>query len=152
MGVIEESSSNWASPIVLVPKTDGLIGFCVNYRKVNALSKFDAYPMPSIDKLLDRLGSASFYSTLDLTKGYWQIPLSPMSKEKTAFTTLFGFLDQFVTLPFGLFKVPATFHHLMDRILQLHTAYATAHLDDIIIYRNDWQRHIQQLRAVLRTL
>ncbi len=81
MGVIEESRSDWASPIVLVPKTDGSVRFCVDYRKVNAVSKFDAYPMPRVDELLDRLGTARFYSTLDLTKGYWQIPLSPLSKE-----------------------------------------------------------------------
>ncbi len=105
LGVIEESHSDWASPIVLVPKTDGSVRFCVDYRKVNAVSKFDAYPMPQVDELLDRLGAARFYSTLDLTKGYWQIPLSPLSKEKTAFTTPFG-LHQFVTLPFGLFGLP----------------------------------------------
>ncbi|KAI7796732.1 hypothetical protein IRJ41_005254, partial [Triplophysa rosa] len=151
MGVIEESNSDWASPIVLVPKTDGSVRFCVDYRKVNAVSKFDAYPMPRVDELLDRLGSARFYSTLDLTKGYWQIPLSPLSKEKTAFTTPFG-LHQFVTLPFGLFGAPATFQRLMDRILRPHTAYAAAYLDDIIIYSNDWQRHIQHLRAVLGAL
>ncbi|XP_051724240.1 uncharacterized protein LOC127498671 isoform X1 [Ctenopharyngodon idella] len=151
MGVIEESNSNWASPIVLVPKTDGSVRFCVDYRKVNAVSKFDAYPMPRVDELLDRLGTARFYSTLDLTKGYWQIPLSPLSKEKTAFTTPFG-LHQFVTLPFGLFGAPATFQRLMDRILRPHAAYAAAYLDDIIIFSHDWQRHMQHLRAVLRSL
>uniref|UniRef100_A0A8C2BR64 Gypsy retrotransposon integrase-like protein 1 n=1 Tax=Cyprinus carpio TaxID=7962 RepID=A0A8C2BR64_CYPCA len=151
MGVIEESNSNWASPIVLVPKTDGSVRFCVDYRKVNAVSKFDAYPMPRVDELLDRLGTARFYSTLDLTKGYWQIPLSPLSKEKTAFTTPFG-LHQFVTLPFGLFGAPATFQRLMDKILRPHAAYAAAYLDDIIIFSNDWQRHMQHLRAVLRSL
>ncbi len=108
MGVIEGSHSDWASPIVLVPKTDGSVRFCVDYRKVNAVLKFDAYPMPRVDELLDRLGTARIYSTLDLTKGYWQIPLSPLSKEKSAFTTPFG-LHQFVTLPFGLFGGPATF-------------------------------------------
>ncbi len=151
MGVIEESHSDWASPIVLVPKTDGSVRFCVDYRKVNAVSKFDAYPMPRVDELLDRLGTARFYSTLDLTKGYWQIPLSPLSKEKTAFTTPFG-LHQFVTLPFGLFGAPATFQRLMDRILRPHAAYAAAYLDDIIIYSQDWQRHMAHLRAVLRAL
>ncbi len=70
MGVIEESRSDWESPIVLVPKTDGSVRFCVDYRKVNAVSKFDAYPMPRVDELLDRLGTAHFYSTLDLTKDY----------------------------------------------------------------------------------
>ncbi len=148
MGVIEESRSDWASPIVLVPKTDGSVRFCVDYRKVNAVSKFDAYPMPWVDELLDRLGTARFYSTLDLTKGYWQSPLSPLSKEKSAFTTPFG-LHQFITLPFGLFGAPATFQRLMDKILRLHTA---AYLDDIIIYSQDWQRHMVHLWEVLRAL
>ncbi len=122
MGVIEESHSDWASPIILVPKTDGSVRFCVDNRKVNAVSNFDAYPMPRVDELLDWLGTARIYSTLDLTKGYWQIPLSPLSKEKTVFTTLFG-LHQFVTHPFGLFGAPATFQQLMDKILRPHTAY-----------------------------
>ncbi len=151
MGVIEESHSDWASPIVLVPKTDGSVRFCVDYRKVNAVSKFDAYPMPRVDELLDRLGTARIYSTLDLTKGYWQIPLSPLSKEKSAFTTPFG-LHQFVTLPFGLFGAPAAFQRLMDKILRPHTAYAAAYLDDIIIYSQDGQQHMVHLREVLRAL
>ncbi len=136
---------------MLVPKTDSSVRFCVDYRRVNAVSKFDAYPMPRVDELLDRLGAARFYSTLDLTKGYWQIPLSPLSKEKTAFTTPFG-LHQFVTLPFGLFGAPATFQRLMDKVLRPHSAHAAAYLDDIIIHSNDWQRHMEHLRAVLRSL
>ncbi len=151
LGVIEESHCDWASPIVLVPKTDGSVRLCVDYRKVNAVSKFDAYPMPRVDELLDRLGAALFYSTLDLTKGYWQIPLSPLSKEKTAFTTPFG-LHQFVTLPFGLFGAPATFQRLMDKVLRPHSAFAAAYLDDIIIRSNAWQRHMEHLRTVLRSL
>ncbi len=140
MGVIEESHSDWASPIVLVPKIDRSVRFYVDYRKVNAVLKFE---------LLDRLGTAHIYSTLDLTKGYWQIPLSPLSKEKTAFTTPFG-LHQFVTLPFGLFEAPTTFQRLIDKILQPHTAYAAAYLDDIIIYSQDW--HMVHLWEVLRAL
>ncbi len=150
-GSNRRSHSDWVSPIVLVPKTDGSVRFCVDYRKVNAVSKFDAYPMPRVDELLDRLGTARFYSTLDLTKGYWQIPLSHLSKEKSAFTTPFG-LHQFVTLPFGLFGAPATFQRLMDKILRPHTAYAAAYLDDIIIYSQDWQWHMVHLREVLRVL
>ncbi len=100
--------------------------------------------MPRVDELLDRLGTARFYSTLDLTKGYWQIPLSPFQR-KVSLHTPFG-LHQFVTLPFGLFGAPATFQRLMDKILRPHTAYAAAYLDDIIIYSQDWQRHMVHLR------
>ncbi len=74
-----------------------------------------------------------------------------ISKEKTAFTAQYG-LHQFVTLPFSLFRAPATFQWLMDRILRPHAAFAAAYLDDIIIYINDWQRHMQHLRALLRSL
>ena len=96
MGIIEKSNSDRCSNIVLVHKSDGSIWFCVDYRRVNKVSKFDAYPMPRVNELLDRLGMARFYTTLDLTKGYWQIPLSLESREKMA-----------VTLPFGLFWGPS---------------------------------------------
>uniref|UniRef100_A0A3P8QWH1 ribonuclease H n=2 Tax=Astatotilapia calliptera TaxID=8154 RepID=A0A3P8QWH1_ASTCA len=94
MGVIEESHSAWCSPIVLVATKDGSIRFCVDYRRVNEVSRFDAYPMPWVDELLDRLGTARFFTTLDLTKGYWQIPLSAEAREKTAFSTPYGLTDK----------------------------------------------------------
>ena len=84
MGVIEESNSAWCSPIVLVAKKDGTVQFCVDYCKMNDVSHFDVYPMPWVDELLDRLGTARCFTTLDLTKGYWQISLSQGSKDKTA--------------------------------------------------------------------
>lgn len=93
MGIIEESHSDWASPIVLVPKANGSTRFCIDYRKVDAVSKFDAYPMPRVDELLDRLGTARFYLTLDLTKGYWQIPLTPMSQEKQPLPLCLGYTN-----------------------------------------------------------
>ena len=151
LGVIEESHSAWSSPMVLVGKPDGSIWFCVDYRKVNDVSRFDAYPMPRVDELLDRLGTARFFSTLDLTKGYWQIPLSPESKEKTAFSAPDG-LYQFRTLLFGLFGAPATFQCLMDRVLRPHAAFAAAYLDDVIIHSNSWAQHMRHVGAVLESL
>ncbi len=148
MGVIEESHSDWASPIVLVPKTDGSVVLC-GLSQVNAVSNSTPIQCRGLTSCL-MAGYRSFLFDAGLNKGYWQIPLSPLSKEKSAFTTPFG-LHQFVTLPFGLFGVPATFQRLMDKILRPHTAYAAAYLDDII-YSQDWQRHMVHLREVLRAL
>ena len=104
------------------------------------MSQFVAYWMPRVEALLDWLGTARSFTTLDLTKGYWQISLSPGSKGKTAFSTPYG-LYQFVTLPFGLFGAPATIQCLMDRMLHPHAAYAAAYLDDVIIHSGGWAEH-----------
>jgi len=90
-GIIEPSSSEWSAPIVLVKKKDGSLRLCVDYRRLNGVSKMDAYPMPRIDELIDRLGKSCFISTMDLTRGYWQVPVSKESRPKTAFATPFGF-------------------------------------------------------------
>ena len=136
---------------MLVGKPDGSIQFCVDYRKVNYMSCFDAYPMPRVEELLDRLGTACFFSTLDLTKEYWQIPLSPESKEKMAFFSLDG-LCQFWRLPFRLFRAPATVQHLMDRVLHPHAVFAAACLDDVIIHSDSWAQHLRHVAAVLKFL
>ncbi|MGH0165619.1 UNVERIFIED_CONTAM: hypothetical protein FKN15_049248 [Acipenser sinensis] len=151
LGVIEPSRSEWSSPIVMVPKKDGSTRFCVDFRKVNAISKFDAYPMPRVDELLDRLGGARLISTLDLTKGYWQIPLTHSSQEKTAFSTPDG-LFHFQTMPFGLHGAPATFQRLMDQVLAPHQQYAAAYIDDVVIFSSTWREHIIRLSAVLQSL
>lgn len=113
LGVIEESYSEWTSLIILVPKPDGIWGFCNGFRKVNKVLKFDAYPMPRVDELVEKLGKAKFLSTQDFTKGYCQTPLTPLAKEKTVFVTPEG-LFQYKVLPFGLHGAPATFQRLMD--------------------------------------
>ena len=114
--VIRPSVSPWASPIVLVTKKDGDVRFCVDYRKLNQVAKFDAYPMPRTEELIDTIGPAEVISTLDLAKGYWQIPMDEGSKEKTAFTTPFG-LYEFQVMPFGLHSAPATFQRMMNYVL-----------------------------------
>ncbi|XP_044843600.1 uncharacterized protein LOC123349509, partial [Mauremys mutica] len=151
LGVIEPSCSEWRSPVVLVPKPDGTRRFCIDFRRVNAISRFDAYPMPRVDELLGRLGEAQFITTLDLSKGYWQIPLDEASKEKTAFATPSG-LYQFNRMPFGLHGAPATFQRLMDHLLRPHQEYAAAYLDDVVIYSRHWEDHLNRVAAVLRTL
>lgn len=86
-GVIEHSRSGWVFPLVPVRKKDSSIRLCMDYRKLNSLSKVDPYPMTRVDELIDRVGESPFITTLDLTKGYWQVPVAEADSEKTAFTT-----------------------------------------------------------------
>jgi len=116
MDVIEPSDSPWAFPIVVVRKKDGALRLCIDYRKLNAVTQDDVYQMPRAEELLERLGQASFITTLDLTKGYYQVPVSPEDRDKTAFTTPYG-KYRFKTMPFGLKGAPTTFQRLMDRVL-----------------------------------
>ena len=149
--IIEESSSAWSSPIVLVPKPDGTFRFCNDFRRLNEVLVFDAYPMLRVDDLIERLGPARYLTTLDLTKGYWQVPLSRTAREKMVFATPGG-LYQYTVLPFGIHGAPATFQRMMDQLLRPHQAYAAAYIDDIIIHSASWDVHLRQLRAVLGEL
>ncbi|XP_069506791.1 uncharacterized protein [Ambystoma mexicanum] len=99
LDIIEPSTSAWCSPIVLVPKPDGAVRFCMDFRQLNMISHYEAYPMARMDELLERLGAVRYLSTLDLTKGYWQIPLRESDKEKNTFATPQG-LFQYKVLPF----------------------------------------------------
>ena len=108
LGIVRPSTSPWASPVVIVPKPDGTIRFCVDYRKLNAVTKMDAYPIPSIERMLEKVATAKFISTLDLTKGYWQIPLEETTIEKSAFITG-KHLFEFLVMPFGMKTATATF-------------------------------------------
>ncbi|KAK7930573.1 hypothetical protein WMY93_006968 [Mugilogobius chulae] len=148
LGVIEPSNSEWCSPVVIVYKKDGTLRICIDFRKLNAVSEFDAYPMPRIDELLERIGSARYITTLDLCKGYWQVPLDPSSRPYTAFRTPAG-LFQFTVMPFGLHGAPATFQRLMDKVLEGCEECSAAYLDDVVIYSRTWEEHLTHLRKVL---
>ena len=111
-GIIQPSSSPWSSPIVVVRKKDGTLRFCVDYRKLNAATTKDVFPLPRVDDLVDCLGGAKIFTTLDEASGYWQIPMSTNSQPLTAFTTHHG-LFEFKVMPFGLCNAPATFQRLM---------------------------------------
>ncbi|CAM4640475.1 unnamed protein product [Lepidochelys kempii] len=151
MGVIRPSVSAWASPVVLVPKPDGEIRFCVDYHKLNAVTRPDNYPMPHTDELLEKLGWAQFISTVELTKGYWQVPLHESSKERSAFTTHVR-LYKFNVLPFGLRNTPAIFQRLVDGLLAGLGEYAVAYLDDVAIFLDSWAEHVEHLQKVFERI
>uniref|UniRef100_A0AAX7U441 Gypsy retrotransposon integrase-like protein 1 n=1 Tax=Astatotilapia calliptera TaxID=8154 RepID=A0AAX7U441_ASTCA len=151
LGIIEPSKSEWCNPVVLVPKKDSSLWFCIDFKYLNAISKFDSYPTPRVDDLIERLGKAQYLTTLDLCKGYWQVPLTQRSRELTAFRTPWG-LFQFTVLPFGLHGAPATFQRLMDRVLCGLSEFAAAYLDDIVIYSQTWEEHLKHLEKVLERL
>ena len=151
LDIIQPSRSPWASPVILVEKKDGGLRFCVDYRKLNDVSKFDAYPMPRVEEVLESVGSATIFSTLDLCKGYWQVPMEEKSREKTAFTTPFG-LFEFNVMPFGLHNAPATFQRMMNEALQECQDFAKAYIDDVVIYSSTWEEHLDHLDRVFRCL
>ena len=137
----------------MVRKKDGSLRFCVDLRQLNADTIKDAHPLPRIDDLLDALHGAKWFSTLDLKSGYWQVPITKQDKAKTAFRTSSGQLFEFNQVPFGLCNVPATFSHLMDRVLAcLHWEMCLFHLDDIIVFSSTWEEHPAWLREVFKLL
>eukprot|EP00112_Aurelia_sp_Birch-Aquarium-sp1_P012429 Seg2613.2 transcript_id=Seg2613.2/GoldUCD/mRNA.D3Y31 product="Transposon Ty3-G Gag-Pol polyprotein" protein_id=Seg2613.2/GoldUCD/D3Y31 len=147
--VIQPSASPWSSPVVLLEKPNGEYRFCVDYRRINAVTKKDAYPLPRIDETLDALGNARVFSTLDLQSGFWQIPVRESDKEKTAFSTQNGHF-QFNSMPFGLANSPATFQRLMDLVLSgLHWTHCLVYLDDVIVFAPSVEEHFKRLDLVL---
>jgi hypothetical protein len=151
-GIITESNSPWSSPVVLVRKKDQTWRYCLDYRKINDVTKKDSYPLPRIDDSLDQLSGARWFSTLDLQSGYWQVKMAPKDKEKTAFITSQG-LFEFSVMPFGLACAPATFERLMERILKgLKWKTCLVYLDDVIIHGTDFEQSLQRLSDVFGRL
>ena len=150
--IIQESESPWCSPVVLVRKKNGKIRFCVDYRKLNQVTKKDSFPMPRIDDTLDWLEKAKWVTTLDLTAGYWQIPMDDKDKEKTAFRTRKG-LFEFNTMPFGLVNAPATFQRMMQGAMDTLIGKTTSvYLDDIMTISKTFDENLGHLEEFLKKL
>jgi hypothetical protein len=150
-GVISMSQSPYSSPVLLVHKSDGTKRFCVDFRRLNSITKRDVYPLPRVDDMLDALGKACYFTTLDLQTGFWQIPIFPDDKEKTAFSTYRGHY-QFNYMPFGLTNAPATFQRMMDSLLREHKDFCLVYMDDIIVFSISFDLHKQHLQLVFDRL
>ncbi|MHB1799638.1 MAG: reverse transcriptase family protein [Vulcanimicrobiaceae bacterium] len=151
-GMIRESISPWAAPVVLAPKKDGSIRFCIDYRKLNAVTKKDVYPIPRIDDTLDKLGKAKYFTTLDMVSGYWHVHIREEDREKTAFISHVG-LFEWTVMPFGLTNAPGTFQRVMDHVLAgLLGDICLVYLDDIIIYSPTFTEHLLAVERVFERL
>ncbi|KAL7831377.1 hypothetical protein SRHO_G00308800 [Serrasalmus rhombeus] len=150
--VIRESSSPYASPIVLVKKKDGSLRMCVDYRLLNAKTRKDAFPLPRIEESLDALSGACWFSTMDLASGYNQVPVAEEDRAKTAFCTPFG-LFEWNRMPFGLCNAPGTFQRLMERLFGDQQCQSLLlYLDDIVIFSSTVAQHLERLDLVLGRL
>ena len=150
--IIQPSNSPWTSPIVVASKKGNKKRFCVDYRKLNEVTLKDAYPLPRIDEMLDNLGDATWFSSMDLSSGYWQIGMNEESKTKTAFISREG-LFEFNVMPFGLCNAPATFQRAMDTILaEYNWKIAMVYIDDINVYSKTFEDHLDHLRKVLKRI
>ena len=152
--MITPSNSPWASPVVLVRKKDGSLRFCIDYRSLNLATKSDTFPLPRIDDLLDQLGNAKYFSTLDLAVGYWQVQMHPDLGEKTAFVT-HQELYEFTVMPFGLKNAPAVFQWFMNKVFmglnpENGRDFVAVYLDDVIIFSDTFEDHLAHLKQVLQ--
>ena len=151
-GIIRPSISPWASPIVLVRKKSGKVRPCVDYRRLNAITTKDAFPLPRVSDCLDSVAGATLFSCFDVTSGYHQIPVKESDIPKTAFCTKYG-LYEYVSMPMGLTNSPATFQRLMELALsglQWHTCLI--YLDDIVVFGSNFDEHLQRVQEVLERI
>jgi hypothetical protein len=151
-GVIEPATSEWASPVVLITKKDGETRFFVDYRRLNAVTKKDSYPLPRMDECLDSLGEAGIFTTLDCNSGYWQITVAPEDRDKIPFVSHEG-LHRNIRMLFGLVNAPATFQRSIDLMsISVKWKQALIYLDDVIIFSPTLDEHYGHVSQVLHLL
>lgn len=151
--VIEKCESPWLSPVLITPKKNGEWRFCVDSRKLNSITRKDAYSLPLINEILDHLKNAKYLSSIDIAKAFWEIPLNPVDKDKTAFYVPGRGMYRFVVMPFGLTNAPATQQRLMDMLFTPEFDNKVfCYLDDIVIISETFEEHISLLIKVFEKL
>ena len=152
-GVIRPSNSPWCNAVVLVRKKDGSLRFCIDFRKLNSLTVKDSHPLPRICETLESLAGAAHYSTFDMNSGFWQVPMSPESKQYTAFTLGSMGLYECESMPFGLCNAPPTFQRLMQNCLgELNLTYCLIYLDDVIVFSHTEEEHLERMCVIFDRL
>ena len=148
-GVVRPSNSPWCNAVVLVRKKDRSLCFCIDFRRLNALVVKDSHPLPHICKTLESLAGAAHYLTFDLNSGFWQVPMDEESKQYTAFTLGSMGLYECKSMPFGLCNALPTFQRLMQNCLgELNLTYCLIYLDDVIVFSETPEEHLQRMRVV----
>ncbi|GBG77378.1 hypothetical protein CBR_g23709 [Chara braunii] len=151
-GWIRPSSSPFGAPVLFVPKKEGELRMCIDYRGLNAITVKIVEPLPRIDDLLDRVQVCKYFSKIDLKFGYHQIEVHPDDQYKTAFRTRYGHYE-FIVMPFGLTNAPATFQHCMNDLFKPWLdKFVVVYLDDILVFSKTLQEHQGHLRQVLEKL
>lgn len=151
-GIVRESVSEYASPIILVRKKDGSFRMCVDYRMLNSATVKERYPMPIIDDEIARLSGQACFITLDLASGYYQVPISEPCKHLTAFVTPDG-LYEFNRMPFGLANAPAIFQRMINKVLgSARFTHATAYMDDVLVFGKNSAECLDRLEQILKLL
>jgi hypothetical protein len=151
IGIIKKSMSEWASPIVVVKNPDNSIRITVDYRAINSFVNVDNFPMPSIDSVLEKLETAVYMTKLDLTKAFFQLPLTPDSNKYTAFVTEFGHYE-FNVVPFGIRFATGLCNRIMCVVLQDCERFVGSFVDDLIVFSNSFEEHIEHVKLVLSKL
>jgi hypothetical protein len=149
-GLIRPSISPWGAPVLFVAKKNGKLRFCVDYRLLNKITVKNRFPLPQMDTLLDKLHGKTVFSSIDLHSAYHQVRIIDQDIAKTAFTTPLG-LYEFVVLPFGLCNAPSTFQSIMQRLLG-HLDFVVVYLDDILIFSDSENQHLEHIVKVLEIL
>ena len=150
MGIIEQADSPYGHPVVMVKKPDGSNRFCIDFRRLNSVTVFNPEPIPDPKDLFASLAQSKFFSKLDMTKGYWQIPMRDSDKDKTAFLAPSG-QYRFKYMPFGLVTAGAQFTKMMRSVLR-DIPHVVHYIDDVLIHTQTWEEHVETLRKVLERL
>jgi RNase H-like domain found in reverse transcriptase/Reverse transcriptase (RNA-dependent DNA polymerase)/Integrase zinc binding domain/Chromo (CHRromatin Organisation MOdifier) domain len=151
-GFIRPSTSPAASPTLFVPKKNGKLRLCVDYRQLNSITIKDRYPLPLINELHDRLRGAQWFTTMDMRGAYNLVRIKEGHEWKTAFRTRYG-LYEYTVMPFGLTNAPASFQRLVNNVLHEYLdIFAVAYLDDILIYSKTKEEHTKHVLKVLAKL